>query len=69
MVSTLRLGPSSRALASRTVFNDTHIIAQLINSERSGGGWVVATALRPSGNIVFGATITTSAELPREGTA
>ncbi len=38
----------------------------LCNSERSGGGSVVATALpRPRGNIVFGASFTIGAELPR----
>src|SRR5271170_1502391 len=54
-------------LASRTVFNDSHTIAHLMRYRRQ---WRRLgrrhCALRPRGNIVFGATFTTGAELPRE---
>ena len=53
-------------LASRTVFNDSLTIAHLMQQrtqwQRLGRRHC---ALLPRGNIVFGATFTTGAELPR----
>jgi hypothetical protein len=53
-------------LTSRTVFNDSHTSAHLMRYRRQW--WRLGRrhcALLPRGNIVFGATITTGAELPR----
>jgi len=54
-------------LASRQVFNDSYTSAHLMGYRRQ---WRRLgrrhCALSPRGNIVFGATFTTGAELPRK---